>query len=106
MKRLLSLLCVLALCLCCFPVSAEGAEDPAGKMTLVALSKLVEKTETVNTVIDTPPDVKVTDADSAVEALYSIADQLGCDENTTLVLDSIRPTETGLTYYTFYQAAG
>lgn len=106
MKKLLSLLCVLVLCLCRLPVLAEDAEDPADETFLNTLWKLIEKTETINTLIDTPPDVKVTDADSALEALGSVADQLGCDEHTILVLDSIRPTETGLTYYTFYQAAG
>ena len=75
------------------------AEDPADETFLNTLWKLIEKTETINTLIDTPPDVKVTDADSALEALGSVADQLGCDEHTILVLDSIRPTENGLTYY-------
>ena len=106
MKKLLALLCVLALCLCSFPVSAEDVDKSAGTITVSDLERLAEISEAVNTVIDTPLDVKVTDEASAMEAIGSVADQLGCDENTRLVLDSIRPTETGLTYYTFYQAAG
>jgi Zn-dependent metalloprotease len=108
MKRLLALLTVLVL----LPLSFAAAEEesvavsgPVAK-TVEELSSMLDSGESVTNMIDTPFYENVTDEDAAMEAIGSVMDQLGCDETTKLILDTTRPTEDGMTYYTFRQKAG
>ncbi len=49
-----------------------------------------------------PSDI-VKDQEAAYNVLMSVMNQLGGDEDIILQLDSVRPTETGVTYYVFNQ---
>lgn len=104
MKRIISLLLALFLLLGA-AFAEEDVETEDGELTLEALGTMLDMTTTVSRVISRPFYENVTDEESATEAMGSIAEELGADETTYLALDSIRPTETGLTYYTFYQVA-
>ena len=44
--------------------------------------------------------------DEALKVIRSVMDKLGGDSTTALTIDSVRPTETGLTYYVFSQISG
>ena len=108
MKRLLAFLTALML----LPVSFSAAEEetetftgPVAK-TIEEMNSMLSDSQSVTRMIDTPFYENVTDEDTALEAMGSVMDQLGCDETTMLVLDNVHSTEDGMTYYTFRQKAG
>ena len=108
LKRLLAFLTALML----LPVSFSAAEEetetftgPVAK-TIEEMNSMLSDSQSVTRMIDTPFYENVTDEDTALEAMGSVMDQLGCDDTTRLVLDSVRPTEDGTTCYTFRQKAG
>ncbi len=49
---------------------------------------------------------KIEDSDDALDAVMSVIDLLGGDENTVLEPIVIRPNEDGVVYYTFQQLEG
>lgn len=112
-KRLLAFLMVLVLLTVSLSATAgEGVEadaevvkGPVAK-TIDDLNAMLDGGESVTSMIDTPFYENVTDENTALEAMGSVMDQLGCDDTTRLVLDSIRSTEDGMTYYTFRQKVG
>ena len=107
-KRLLAFLTALML----LPVSLSLAEEetkvitgPVAK-TLEELNSMLSSSDSVTTMIDEPFCENVTDEEAALEAMGSVMDQLGCDDTTILILDTVRSTEDDLTVYTFRQQAG
>ena len=107
-KRFLAFLTALVL----LPVSLSLAEEetetvtgPVAK-TMDELNAMLDSAESVTTMIDEPFYENVTDEDTALDAMGSVMDRLGCDDTTRLVLDTVRSTEDGLTVYTFRQQAG
>ena len=108
-KRLLAFLTALML----LPVSFSAAEEeeeetfngPVAK-TVEEMNAMLTDSQSVTNMIDTPFYENVKDEDTALEAMGSVMDRLGCDDTTRLVLDAVRPTEDGMTYYTFRQKAG
>ena len=104
-KRLLAFLTALML----LPVSFSAAEEeeetftgPVAK-TVEEMNAMLSDSESVTRMIDTPFYENVKDEDTALEAMDSVKDQLGGDDTTRLVLDAVRSTEDGMTYYTFRQ---
>ena len=108
MKRLLAFLLVLVL----LPVSFAAAEDkiateegtetetvsgPVAK-TIDEMNAMLSDSASVTNMIDEPFYENVKDEDTALEAMGSVMDRLGCDDTTRLVLDSVRSTEDGMTY--------
>ena len=107
-RRLLAFLTALAL----LPVSLSLAEEetkvisgPVAK-TIDELNAMLDSSDSVTTIIDEPFYENVKDEDTALEAMGSVMDRLGCDDTTRLVLDTVRSTEDDLTVYTFRQQAG
>jgi len=110
MKRLLAFLTVLVLLPVFFSAAEEGTETeaisgPVGK-TIDEINAMLDGSESITRMIDEPFYENVKDEDAALEAMGSVMDRLGCDDTTRLVLESVRPTEDGMTYYTFKQKAG
>ena len=110
MKRLLAFLTVLVLLPVFFSAAEEGTETeaisgPVGK-TIDEVNAMLDGSESITRMIDEPFYENVKDEDAALEAMGSVMDRLGCDDTTRLVLESVRPTEDGMTYYTFKQKAG
>ena len=91
-------------------ISAQdpGAADAAKLLLFKETHKVDDAAITgegfVNTFLtENITDKKVKNGEDAEAVLESVIDKLGGNENVSLDLDSIRPTETGLTYYTFIQ---
>ena len=108
-RRFLAFLTALVL----LPLSFSLAEEEENKTitgpvakTVDELNAMLDSSDSVTTMIDEPFYENVKDEDAALEAMGSVMDRLGCDDTTRLVLDTIRPTEDGLTVYTFLQLAG
>ena len=110
-KRFFAFLTVLVLLPFSFS-SAEEAEEEAETFTgpvaktIEEMNAMLPDSKSVTSMIDTPFYENVKDEDTALEAMGSVMDQLGCDETTMLVLDNVHSTEDGMTYYTFRQKAG
>ena len=51
-------------------------------------------------------DQVVQSDDDALKVIQSVMGKLGGDSTTVLQIDSVRPTEKGLTYYIFSQISG
>lgn len=51
-------------------------------------------------------DQKIADENDALAAVKSVFGRIGADDSTELVINAVRPTETGTTYYIFNQKAG
>ena len=106
-RRSLAFLTALVL----LPLSLSLAEEtelvmgPVAK-TMDELNAMLDSADSVTTMIDEPFYENVTDEAAALDAMGSVAEQLGCDDTTILVLDTVRSTEDGLTVYTFRQQAG
>ena len=108
MKRLLAFLTALVLLPVSFSLAEEDTEEIRGPVakTISELNGMLNGGESVTRMIDTPFYENVTDIGTALEALGSVMDRLGCDDTTRLVPDAVRPTEDGMTYYSFRQKAG
>lgn len=112
-KRLLAFLMVIVLLPVSLSAAAEKGEDTDAEVinglvakTIDDLNAMLDGSEPVTSMVDTPFYENVTDGDTALEALESVMDQLGCDDTTKLVLDSVHSTGDSLTYYLFRQKAG
>jgi len=97
MKRFLAFLTVLVL----LPVSLSLAEaetevitGPVAK-TVDELDAMLDSSESVTTIIKEPFYENVSNEDTALEAMGSVMDRLGCEDTTRLVLDTVRSTEAG-----------
>ena len=87
-KKLLAFLTALVL----LPVSLSAAEEedetetftgPVAK-TVDELNAMLGSSQSVTGMIDTPFYENVTDEDTALEAMGSVMDRLGCDDTTKL----------------------
>ena len=107
-KRLLAFLMALALLPVSFSLAEEGTKALSGPVakTVDELNAMLDSADSVTTIIDEPFYENVKDEDTALDAMGSVTEQLGCDDTTILVLDTVRSTEDGLTVYTFRQQAG
>jgi len=107
MKKLLSFLLAVTMLMACLPVLSETGDSSQlpnwGSES--ALENLLSSGNMVTTILTTPFYEGVTDEDSAGEALETVLEQLGADESTQLMMDSVYTTED-LTYYTFRQMVG
>lgn len=107
-RRFLAFLMVLVLLPVSLSLAEEGTETITGPVakTVEELSEMLDCADSVTTMIDEPFYENVKDEDTALEAMGSVMDRLGCDDTTRLVLDNVRSTEDGLTIYSFRQKAG
>ena len=107
-KRFLAFLSALVLLPFSLSLAEEETEPLIGPVTrtMDELNAMLDSGNPVTTMISEPFYENVTDENAALDALGSVMEQLGCDDTTQLVLDTIRPTEDGLTVYTFLQQAG
>ena len=107
-KRLLAFLTALMMLAVSFSLAEEETETFTGPVakTVEELNAMLSDSESVTTMIDTPFYENVKDEDTAIKAMESVKDRLGCDDTTRLVLDSVQSTEDGMTVYTFRQKAG
>ena len=94
-----------------FATACGGSEDTAGS-TAVGEEHQYDEAAITGKGIKTAflseniTDQVVKSDDDALEVIRSVMDKLGGDSKVTLTIDSIRPTETGLTYYVFSQISG
>ena len=107
-RRLLAFLTALVLLPVSFSLAEEETEPVLGPVakTMDELDAMLDSADSVTAMIDEPFYENVTDEAAALDAMGSVAEQLGGDDTTVLVLDTIRSTEDGLTVYTFRQQAG
>ena len=107
-RRFLAFLTALVLLPVSLSLAEEQAEPVIGPVakTMDELNAMLDSAEPVTTIIDEPFYENVTDIDTALDAMGSVAERLGCDDTTILDLDTGRSTEDGLTVYTFRQQAG
>ena len=107
-KRLLAFLTALVLLPVSLSLAEEGTEAISGPVakTVDELNAMLDSAGSVTTMIDEPFYENVTDEESALDAMGSVMERLGCDDTTRLVLDTVRFTEDALTVYTFRQQAG
>ena len=101
----LTALVLLPLSLSLAEEETETISGPVAK-TVEELNAMLDSADSVTTMIDEPFYENVTDENAALDAMGSVTEQLGCDDTTILVLDTVRSTEDGLTVYTFRQQAG
>ena len=106
-KRFLALLTALVLLPVSLSLSEEETKTITGPVakTTEELDAMLDSAESVTTMVEGLSYENVTDEDAAVEAMGSVMEDLGCDDTTRLVLDTVRSTEE-LTVYTFRQQAG
>ena len=110
MRKILSVLLAVMMMTAAVPACFGEEETPDVSwipgMTAPSVSEEMKaRGQVVTTILTEPFYEGVTDEDTAGEALTSVMEQLGADESTQVMLDSVYETE-GLTYYIYRQIVG
>lgn len=89
------------------PAEGPSEQGSASAPTTEQYNTALNPTNIVSTFIGEKfSDQKITNEDEALAAIKSVYDRIGADDTTELQINSVRPTETGTTYYIFNQVAG
>ena len=102
MKRILAMLMICVLTLTAFSAFAE--ETVPGNQYDLSQASQPERKKITRFILE-PFAEGVTDEDSAIEAIDSVAEELGIDDSIQLLLNTTYSTED-LTFYVFLQTAG
>ncbi len=87
------------------PVCAEEDTVPVEKDDEVDNAAFTGEGMTTRFLHGSLYDKEIKDENDAQDAMEALLEKIGGDESTILELAEIRPTEDGVTYYTFYQYA-